>query len=118
MEEVSVEERETDAALIIASISDPKAFERLFARHVEAIFGYFARRLGEDPAEDLTADVFLKAFDKRSHYDCGYPDARPWLYGIAANLLRRHHRAEDRRLRASRATRCARGRSATSGSPR
>jgi RNA polymerase sigma-70 factor (ECF subfamily) len=67
---------------------------------VEAIFSYFARRLGEDSAEDLTADVFLKAFDKRARYDRSYPDARPWLYGIAANLLRRHRRAEERRLRA------------------
>lgn len=25
---------------------------------------------------------------------------RPWLFGIAANLLRRHRRAEERRLRA------------------
>jgi RNA polymerase sigma factor (sigma-70 family) len=28
-----------------------------------------------------------------------YTDARPWLYGIASNLIARHHRAEQRRLR-------------------
>jgi RNA polymerase sigma-70 factor (ECF subfamily) len=26
--------------------------------------------------------------------------ARPWLYGIASNLVRRHYRQEERRLRA------------------
>jgi RNA polymerase sigma-70 factor (ECF subfamily) len=29
-----------------------------------------------------------------------HPNARPWLYGIAANLLRHHHREERRRLMA------------------
>jgi DNA-directed RNA polymerase specialized sigma24 family protein len=29
-----------------------------------------------------------------------YPSARPWLYGIASNLVARHRRAEVRRYRA------------------
>jgi RNA polymerase sigma-70 factor (ECF subfamily) len=29
-----------------------------------------------------------------------YPDARPWLYGIASNLIARHRRAELRQYRA------------------
>jgi RNA polymerase sigma factor (sigma-70 family) len=44
--------------------------------------------------------VFLTAFDRRGRYDLARPDARPWLDGIAANLLRRHRRREARRLRA------------------
>jgi RNA polymerase sigma-70 factor (ECF subfamily) len=40
------------------------------------------------------------AYDRRARYDLQHADARPWLYGIAANLMRRHARAEARRLRA------------------
>jgi DNA-directed RNA polymerase specialized sigma24 family protein len=32
-------------------------------------------------------------------YDLGRADARSWLYGIAANVIGRHRRAEIRRLR-------------------
>jgi len=90
----------TDAEVIEASIRDPRAFRQLFTRHFDRLFTYFARRLGRDAADDLTAEVFLTAFDRRARYDLHYPDARPWLYGIAANLLRRHRRTEGRRLRA------------------
>jgi RNA polymerase sigma-70 factor, ECF subfamily len=90
----------TDAGIIAASVTDPQAFRELFARHFGALFTYFARRLGRDAADDLTAEVFLTAFDRRARYDLAHPDARPWLFGIAANLLRRHRRAEVRRLRA------------------
>lgn len=90
----------TDGELIGASVDDPRVFKLLFTRHFEEIYAYFSRRLGASAADDLAADVFLKAFDRRARYDHAYADARPWLYGIAANLLRRHRRAEERRLRA------------------
>ena len=99
-EEVSVEDRQSDAEVIRASIQDPDAFRELFVRHYDALFSYFARRLGREAADDLAAEVFLRAFHLRARYDGSYPSARPWLYGIAANLLRRHRRTEERRLRA------------------
>ena len=40
------------------------------------------------------------AYERRSGYDVSRPDARPWLYGIATNLLRRHQREEVRQYRA------------------
>jgi RNA polymerase sigma factor (sigma-70 family) len=46
------------------------------------------------------AETFLTAFRVRQRYDLGRPDARPWLYGIAANMIGRHRRAEVRRLKA------------------
>ena len=91
---------ESDAELIRASAADPRVFRALFERHFEAIFRYFGRRLGRETADDLTAEVFLRAFEKRASYDLAYEDARPWLFGIAANLLRRSRRKEGRRLRA------------------
>ena len=51
-------------------------------------------------ADEVAAETFLQAFAARERFDCSRPDARPWLFGIATNLLRRHRRAEERRLRA------------------
>ena len=64
------------------------------------IGGFLRRRVEPALGDELAAETFLQAFDARARYDRTRPDARPWLYGIAANLLRRHHRTEERRLRA------------------
>jgi RNA polymerase sigma factor (sigma-70 family) len=55
---------------------------------------------GPGPPEDIVAETFLAAFRHRDRYDTTRHDARPWLYGIAGNLIRRHHRDEVRQLRA------------------
>jgi RNA polymerase sigma factor (sigma-70 family) len=90
----------SDAALIAASVIDAARFEAIFNRHFAEISRYLARRVGATLADDLAADTFVIAFNSRQRYDCGAADARPWLFGIAANLLRRHWRTERRRLRA------------------
>ncbi|MFC4059428.1 RNA polymerase sigma factor [Planomonospora corallina] len=90
-----------DAALIERSLADPDAFAGLFDRHADEIHRYAARRLDDAAsADDVTAETFLVAFRKRARYDLGRADARPWLYGIASNLISGHRRAETRRLRA------------------
>ncbi len=40
------------------------------------------------------------AFQRRRAYNAAYADARPWLYGIATNLVGRRRRDEARWLRA------------------
>ncbi|WP_089010138.1 RNA polymerase sigma factor [Micromonospora viridifaciens] len=90
----------TDAELIARSGDLPEAFAVLFDRHAAALHRYLARRAGGLIAEDLVAQAFLVAFEQRARYDVRRPDARAWLYGIATNLLRRHHRDEERLLRA------------------
>ena len=61
---------------------------------------YAAQRAGVDAAEEIAAQTFLVAFDKRRRFHGEQPSARPWLLGIATNLLRRQWRAEQRQLRA------------------
>jgi RNA polymerase sigma factor (sigma-70 family) len=89
-----------DGEIIGRSRSEPELFALLFQRHATGIGRYAARRLGADPAEDIVAETFLVAFRQRDRYDPARCDARPWLYGIAGNLIRRHHRDEVRQLRA------------------
>lgn len=87
----------TDAQLMAAG---PEAFEELFERHYARIHGWLRRRLDASLAEDLAAETFLRAWAARERYDPRCSDAAPWLFGIAANLARRHHRQEARGLRA------------------
>lgn len=89
-----------DAVLIERSLREPERFTELFDRYYGEIHGYVARRLGPSLAEDVASETFLIAFDRRRRYDVAYPSARPWLYGIASNLVARHRRAEVRRYRA------------------
>lgn len=78
-----------DAVLISDSFTTPERFAGLFDRHAPVIHRYAARRLGPDAADDLVAETFLLAFARRAGYDTRYPDARPWLFGIATNLIAR-----------------------------
>ena len=78
----------TDAQAIGASLADPEAFAVLFDRHFDAIHGYAQRRVGPDLADEIAAETFTRAFDRRRRYDSSRDDARPWLLGIATNLLR------------------------------
>jgi RNA polymerase sigma-70 factor (ECF subfamily) len=95
----SPEDSPGDGALIVASVAEPGRFGELFDRHADEIYRYVARRLGPDVATDLVAEVFLIAFRNRGSFDPGRAQARPWLYGIAVNVIRGHRRTETRRLR-------------------
>jgi RNA polymerase sigma-70 factor (ECF subfamily) len=94
------QESADDASLIEQSRHEPEAFAGLYDRHAAPIHRYVARRLGGQAADDLVAETFLAAFRQRTRYDLGRPDARPWLYGIAGNLIGKHRRSEIRMLRA------------------
>lgn len=90
----------SDAEVIQLSRDDPDRFEVLFQRHAPRIARYVVRRLGQHAADDIVAETFLVAFRRRKSYDLSCADARPWLYGIATNLIGRHRRDEIRLYRA------------------
>ncbi|WP_371660804.1 RNA polymerase sigma factor [Streptomyces sp. NBC_00280] len=92
--------QESDASVVERSWHEPEVFAVLFDRHADSVHGYAARRLGGEAAEDVMAETFTTAFQQRFRYDTGQAGARPWLFGIATNLISRHRRAEARRLRA------------------
>ena len=89
-----------DNELIAASAERPADFAAIFDRHFDPVFGYLQRRIGRDLAEELAAETFLVAFGSRDRFDPARSEARPWLLGIATNLMRRHWRREVRELRA------------------
>nr|WSX78871.1 RNA polymerase sigma factor [Streptomyces sp. NBC_00899] len=91
---------DSDARVIARSRDEPEQFAALFDRYADAVHRYVARRIGPEAAEDLMAETFTTAFQRRHTYDLTRADARPWLFGIATNLMGRHRRAEARRLKA------------------
>jgi RNA polymerase sigma factor (sigma-70 family) len=88
-----------DSVVIGRSLTDPEQFAVLFRRHAPAIQRYVTRRIGPHAADDVVAETFLAAFRLRAGFRPGSPDALPWLYGIATNMLRRHWRTEVQQLR-------------------
>lgn len=93
---------------------DPEAFAELFGAHARAVYGH-AARLSADrgTAEDVVSLTFLEAWRLREKLrpeaaavapdedaeDADVPDGdglRPWLYGIATNVLRNTRRAARR----------------------
>ena len=71
-----------------------EAFEELFARYREPLYGFFRRRLAsKDRAEDLAQETFLAVIRSAMRYE---PRAlvKTYLYGIALKLLA----AERRKL--------------------
>ncbi len=83
----------TDAELINRSLAgDGESFVEMVSRHEAVVGAYLLRRVGPSVAEELLADVWIAAFRSRGTFDCTYDDARPWLFGVARNTLRRHWR--------------------------
>ncbi|MFF5249181.1 RNA polymerase sigma factor [Streptosporangium sp. NPDC000095] len=83
-----------DATVISQSLHDPEHFAILFERHAPVVKRYALLRLGEDVADDIVAETFIAAFQRRATYDLTRESALPWLYGIATNVIGRHRRRE------------------------
>jgi RNA polymerase sigma factor (sigma-70 family) len=86
----------TDSELMERSIAYPACFAELFDRHHSELYRYLRRRAGPSLAADIAAETFLTAFARRDRYRPDKQSVRPWLYGIAHNLLRNHSRSERR----------------------
>lgn len=90
----------TDAELLARSVAKPALFAGLYDRHGLALRLYVARRVGDDAGDDLSAEVFVRAFRSRDRFRPDHDSALPWLLGIANHVIADHRRIERRRLAA------------------
>lgn len=68
-------------------------FERLYIEHRDGLFAFLAYRTGDRAlAEDLLGDVFERALRAHVRLDPRRGSETTWLYAIAINRLRDHHR--------------------------
>ena len=72
-------------------------FDEVYRAHVRAVFRFALRCVSDRAlAEDLTADVFLRAVRAADRFDPNRASARTWLFRIARNVLRDYLRHERR----------------------
>jgi RNA polymerase sigma-70 factor (ECF subfamily) len=96
--------RTTDAELLRRSRRDPDAFVAVCRRHTDALARFLGAELRDDTlAEELLAETLSEAWFARGRFrDPGDGSARPWLFGIAKNLVRRLARDRAIEVRARR----------------
>ncbi|MGW4696382.1 RNA polymerase sigma factor [Kitasatospora cineracea] len=76
---------------------DQETYGELFDEHADAVYGYALRTLGDwAAAEDVVSLTFLEAWRLRASLDEEGGTVRPWLFGIATNVLRNTARAGRR----------------------
>jgi RNA polymerase sigma-70 factor, ECF subfamily len=74
-----------DSSLVQATLDgDLRAFEQLVERHRDVVFRVVARFVGDEDAEDVTQDTFLRAFHRLDRFRGDAP-FRSWLLRIAHN---------------------------------
>jgi RNA polymerase sigma-70 factor, ECF subfamily len=77
-----------------------EAFRAVVEEHSPAVSAYLRRRVSDaGRAEDLTQEVFLRAWRHADRFDASRADLRGWLFAIARNLVIDAHRADGARPR-------------------
>jgi RNA polymerase sigma-70 factor (ECF subfamily) len=68
-------------------------FEALYWRHQRDLAAFIRRRVPVDAVEDVLAETFVVAWRRLDDIPT---EERPWLYGVARNVIRNTYRAEAR----------------------
>lgn len=94
MEKVCEDANLDEQAMIEAAQADPQAFLPLYDYYFRRVYNTIAYRVSSIPdAEDLTAQTFMKAFEKIGSFQYrGEGSFAAWLFRIAYNHIADHHR--------------------------
>src|SRR5438034_11807828 len=74
------------ADVALAASGDSRAFERLYRGHVARVHGLARRMIGPDAADDVTQDVFVRAWHKLGTFR-GEAAFGTWLHRLAINVI-------------------------------
>jgi RNA polymerase sigma factor (sigma-70 family) len=87
-----------EALLASCGVGDPAALGALFDRYHAAVYRLISRLLRAEPTEtdDLVQTTFMAVWSSARGYR-GTGSVRSFVFGIAANTVRRHFRATRRR---------------------
>ncbi|MDX1659331.1 MAG: sigma-70 family RNA polymerase sigma factor [Nitriliruptorales bacterium] len=85
-----------------AKEGDEHAFAAIYDRYVDQTFGFIYRRVGHrQTAEDLTGDVFFRAFRRLDTFEWQGKDLGAWIMTIARNRVYDHFKSARFRLERS-----------------
>ncbi len=74
------------ADVALAASGDGRAFERLYRAHVARVHSLARRMIGFDVADDVTQDVFVRAWTKLGTFR-GEAAFGTWLHRLAINVI-------------------------------
>ncbi|MEE9284110.1 MAG: sigma-70 family RNA polymerase sigma factor [Dehalococcoidia bacterium] len=87
-----------DTLILATKAGDRSAFEGIYEAYFDRVYRYIVVRIGNPAdAEDLAADVFLKALEGLGAYQVRGVPFSAWLFRIAHNLVVDHLRRRSRR---------------------
>lgn len=89
-----------DALLQLAIDHDESAFSKLYEIYLNRLYRYVRFWVNNQPeAEDITQEVFVRAWKSIPNYKQKGVPFVAWLIAIARNLVNDHHRSKTRKLR-------------------
>lgn len=80
----------------LAAGGDVQAFERLYRTTVGRVYALARRMAGEDAADDLTQEVYLRAW-RKLHTFRGDASFATWLHRLAVNLILSRRESDRKR---------------------
>ena len=72
---------------------DAEAFSLLYQKQADPVYNYVRYRVGDDEADDVTAEIFTRAWSKRGSYDPEKGTPKTWLWAIGRNVVIDHFRS-------------------------
>ena len=82
--------------LIELAKTNGNAFGELYDLYYPRIFNYILRRVGDfEIAQDVTAEVFIKALERIDSFTWRGLPFSAWLYRIASHEIANHYRGKD-----------------------
>jgi RNA polymerase sigma-70 factor (ECF subfamily) len=89
-----------EALLLLVAGSDMLAFNELYDRYAQKMFGYFYKMLwkNKELAEDQTQELFLKMVKHAGAFEKGRSFST-WLYSIAHNICKNEYRKAEVRMK-------------------
>jgi RNA polymerase sigma-70 factor (ECF subfamily) len=82
------------------AVADRPAFEDIYREFLGRIYAYVRSQVGEAAdAEDITAQVFMNAYQAYGRFEARNTTPAAWLFRIARNATLDHFRSSTRRER-------------------
>jgi RNA polymerase sigma-70 factor (ECF subfamily) len=91
----SLADASDEQLIALAKEGEESAFSELVRRHAQTVHRWMSRAVGEQEAEDLTQEVFFKAFRGLAGFRGDAPP-RAWLASIANNAVKNRYRSRSR----------------------